>query len=51
LTNKEKAFLELALELQKRLVKDAAFIATAETISGCHTKMGDALAKRIVSPK
>ncbi|KAK2382245.1 hypothetical protein QL285_069793 [Trifolium repens] len=51
LTDKEKNFLELALELQKRLVKDAAFITTAETVSECHTEMGDALEKRIVVTK
>jgi predicted nucleic acid-binding Zn-ribbon protein len=51
LTDKEKTFLELALELQKRLVKDAAFITTAENISECHTEMEDAMEKRIVVTK
>jgi hypothetical protein len=35
LTEKEKAFLELALELHKRFEKDAAFTTTTETISEC----------------
>jgi hypothetical protein len=51
LTDKEKVFLELALELQKRLVKDAAFITTAENISECHTEMEDAKEKRIAVTK
>jgi chromosome segregation ATPase len=51
LTDKEKTFLELALELQKRLVKDAAFITTTENISECHTEMQDAMEKRIAVTK
>jgi chromosome segregation ATPase len=51
LTEKENAFLEVALELQKRLVKDAAFIETAENISDCHTEMEDAMKKRIAVTK
>ncbi|KAK2396336.1 hypothetical protein QL285_057993 [Trifolium repens] len=51
LTDKEKVFLELALELQKRLVKDVAFITTTENISECHTEMEDAMEKRIVVTK
>jgi GTPase involved in cell partitioning and DNA repair len=35
LTEKEKAFLELALELHKRFEKDDAFTTTTETISEC----------------
>jgi hypothetical protein len=37
LTDKEKAFLELVLELSKRLEKDAAFIATTETVFDRYT--------------
>jgi hypothetical protein len=51
LTEKETAFLELGLELQKRLVKDAAFIQTAENISDYHTEMEEAVKKRIVVTK
>jgi chromosome segregation ATPase len=51
LTDKEKAFLEVASELQKRLVKDAAFITTTETVSECYVEMGDALEKEIVVAK
>jgi BMFP domain-containing protein YqiC len=51
LTDKEKAFLELALELHKRLEKDAAFITTTETVSECYVEMGDALEKKIVVTK
>jgi DNA repair exonuclease SbcCD ATPase subunit len=51
LTEKETAFLEVVLELQKRLVKNAAFIQTAEIISDCHTEMEDAMEKRITVTK
>jgi hypothetical protein len=51
LTDKEKAFLELALELHKRLEKDAVFITTTETVSECYVEMGDALEKKIVVTK
>jgi BMFP domain-containing protein YqiC len=51
LTEKEVAFFELALELQQRLVKDAAFIQTAENISDCHAEMEEAMKKRIVVTK
>jgi DNA repair exonuclease SbcCD ATPase subunit len=51
LTEKETAFLELALELQKRLVKDAAFIETAENIADCHSEMEEAMKKQIVVTK
>jgi BMFP domain-containing protein YqiC len=43
--------LELALELQKRLVKDVAFIAMAENIADCHFEMEEAMKKRIVVTK
>jgi hypothetical protein len=51
LTKKETAFLEIALELQKRMVKDAAFIETAENIVDCHSEMEEAMKKRIVVTK
>jgi hypothetical protein len=51
LTEKETAFLEIALELQKRMVKDAAFIAIAENIADCHSEMEEAMKKRIVVTK
>ncbi|KAK2382354.1 hypothetical protein QL285_069898 [Trifolium repens] len=51
LTDKEKAFLELALELHKRLEKDATFITTTETVSECYVEMGDALEKKIAITK
>ncbi|KAK2402518.1 hypothetical protein QL285_052029 [Trifolium repens] len=47
LTDKEKAFLELALEFSRRLVKDAAFIETTETVSECYAELRDALEKKI----
>jgi hypothetical protein len=51
LTEKEDAFLEIALELQKRMVKDAAFIETAENIVDCHSEKEEAMKKRIVVTK
>jgi hypothetical protein len=51
LTEKEAAFLELALELQERLVKDAAFIQTAENLVDCHSEMEEAMSKRIAVTK
>jgi GTPase involved in cell partitioning and DNA repair len=47
LTKKETAFLEVALELQKKLVFDAAFIQTAENVEYCHKEVEEALAKKI----
>ncbi|KAK2374143.1 hypothetical protein QL285_075123 [Trifolium repens] len=37
LTNEQKVFLELALELSKRLEKDAAFIETTNAVFDCYT--------------
>ncbi|KAK2356252.1 hypothetical protein QL285_093600 [Trifolium repens] len=51
LTEKEAAFLELALELQERLLKDAAFIQTVENLADCHSEMEEAMSKRIVVTK
>jgi predicted nucleic acid-binding protein len=45
LIEKETAFLEIALELQKMMLKDAAFIATAENIVDCHSEMQEAMKK------
>ncbi|KAK2369165.1 hypothetical protein QL285_082314 [Trifolium repens] len=47
LTDKEKAFLELALKFSRRLEKDAAFIETTETVSECYAELRDALEKKI----
>jgi uncharacterized protein YoxC len=47
LTDKEKVFLELALELSKRLEKDAAFIETTTTDFDCYTELGDVLEEKI----
>jgi hypothetical protein len=51
LTEKETAFMEIALELQKRMVKDAAFIETTENIAHCHSEMEEAMKKKIVVTK
>jgi uncharacterized protein YoxC len=47
LTDKEKVFLELALELSRRLEKDAAFIETTTTVFDCYTELGDVLEDKI----
>jgi uncharacterized protein YoxC len=47
LTDKEKVFLELALELSKRLEKDATFIETTTTVFDCNTELGDVLEEKI----
>ncbi|KAK2380820.1 hypothetical protein QL285_068479 [Trifolium repens] len=51
MTDDEKTFLELALELSKRLEKDAAFIETTTTVFDCYTKMEDALEQKIAATK
>jgi chromosome segregation ATPase len=51
LTDDEKTFLELALELSKRLEKDAAFIETTTTVFDCYTEMEDALEQKITATK
>ncbi|KAK2389023.1 hypothetical protein QL285_062653 [Trifolium repens] len=51
LTEDEKAFLELALELSKRLEKDAAFIETTTTVFDCYTEMEEALEQKIAATK
>ncbi|KAK2423616.1 hypothetical protein QL285_034062 [Trifolium repens] len=47
LTNEQKVFLELALELSKRLEKDAAFIETTNAVFDCYTALEDTLDKKI----
>jgi predicted nucleic acid-binding Zn-ribbon protein len=51
LTDKEKAFLELVLELSMRLEKDAAFIETTTTVFDCYTELEDALGEKITVTK
>ncbi|KAK2356111.1 hypothetical protein QL285_093466 [Trifolium repens] len=51
LTDDEKAFLELVLELSKRLEKDAAFIETTTTVFDCYTEFEDALEQKIAATK
>jgi predicted nucleic acid-binding Zn-ribbon protein len=51
LTDKEKAFLELVLELSRRLEKDAAFIETTTTVFDCYTELEDALGEKITVTK
>jgi cysteinyl-tRNA synthetase len=51
LTDEEKAFLELALELSKRLEKDAAFIETTTAVFDCYTEFEDALEQKIAATK
>ncbi|KAK2401829.1 hypothetical protein QL285_051391 [Trifolium repens] len=47
LTDEQKVFLELALELSKRLEKDAAFIETTKAVFDCYTALEDTLDKKI----
>jgi chromosome segregation ATPase len=47
LTDEQKVFLELALELSKRLEKDAAFIETTNAVFDCYTALEDTLDKKI----
>ncbi|KAK2422221.1 hypothetical protein QL285_032773 [Trifolium repens] len=47
LTDEQKVFLELALELSKRLEKDAAFIETTNAVFDCYTALEDMLDKKI----
>ncbi|KAK2375235.1 hypothetical protein QL285_076137 [Trifolium repens] len=51
LTDEQKVFLELALELSKRLEKDAAFIETTNAVFDCYTALEDTLDKKIVVTK
>ncbi|KAK2422035.1 hypothetical protein QL285_032600 [Trifolium repens] len=47
LTNDQKAFLDLALELSRRLEKDVAFIETTNAIVNCYNELEDTLEKKI----
>jgi chromosome segregation ATPase len=47
LTDEQKVFLELALELSARLEKDAAFIETTNAVFECYTELEDTLEKKI----
>ncbi|KAK2373467.1 hypothetical protein QL285_074498 [Trifolium repens] len=47
LTNDQKAFLDLALELSSRLEKDAAFIETTNAVVTCYNELEDTLEKKI----
>jgi predicted nucleic acid-binding Zn-ribbon protein len=47
LTDEHKVFLELALELSRRLEKDAAFIETITTVFDCYIELEDTLDKKI----
>jgi chromosome segregation ATPase len=47
LTDEHKVFLELALELSRRLEKDAAFIETITTGFDCYIELEDTLDKKI----
>ncbi|KAK2368073.1 hypothetical protein QL285_081302 [Trifolium repens] len=51
LTDEQKVFLELALELSKRLDNDAAFIETTNAVFDCYTALEDTLDKKIVVTK
>ncbi|KAK2425510.1 hypothetical protein QL285_035750 [Trifolium repens] len=47
LTDEQKVFLELALELSSRLEKDAAFIETTNAVFDYYTELEDTLEKKI----
>ncbi|KAK2437420.1 hypothetical protein QL285_022316 [Trifolium repens] len=47
LTNDQKAFLDLALELSSRLEKDVAFIETTNAVVNCYNELEDTLEKKI----
>jgi chromosome segregation ATPase len=47
LSDKQKVFLELALELSARLEKDATFIETTNAVFECYTELEDTLEKKI----
>ncbi|KAK2427113.1 hypothetical protein QL285_025714 [Trifolium repens] len=47
LTNDQKAFLDLALELSRRLEKDVAFIETINAVATCYNELEDTLEKKI----
>ncbi|KAK2360998.1 hypothetical protein QL285_086209 [Trifolium repens] len=47
LTNDQKIFLDLALELSRRLEKDAAFIETTNAVFKCYNELEDTLEQKI----
>jgi uncharacterized protein YoxC len=47
LTDEQKVFLELALELSKRLEKDDVFIETTNVVFECYSELEDTLEKKI----
>ncbi|KAK2410112.1 hypothetical protein QL285_045501 [Trifolium repens] len=47
LTNDQKAFLDLALELSRHLEKDVAFIETTNAVVNCYNELEDTLEKKI----
>ncbi|KAK2409803.1 hypothetical protein QL285_045205 [Trifolium repens] len=51
LTDEYKVFLELALELSKRLENDAAFVETTYAVFYCYTALEDTLDKKIFVTK
>ncbi|KAK2401907.1 hypothetical protein QL285_051468 [Trifolium repens] len=51
LTDEQKVFLELALELSTRLEKKAAFIETTNAVFDCYTALEDTLDKKIYVTK
>ncbi|KAK2457024.1 hypothetical protein QL285_004340 [Trifolium repens] len=51
LTDEQKIFLEPALELSKRLEKDAAFIETTNAVFEYYTELEDTLEKKIFVTK
>ncbi|KAK2457230.1 hypothetical protein QL285_004526 [Trifolium repens] len=51
LTDEQNVFLELALELSRRLEKYAAFIETTSTVFDCYTELGDVLEDKMTVTK
>ncbi|KAK2437538.1 hypothetical protein QL285_022417 [Trifolium repens] len=51
LTNDQKAFLDLTLELSRRLKKDAAFIETTNAVAICYNELENTLEKKIFVTK
>ncbi|KAK2366510.1 hypothetical protein QL285_079884 [Trifolium repens] len=47
LTNEQKIFLDLALELSRRLEKDVAFIETTNAVFKCYNELEDMLEQKI----
>ncbi|KAK2355282.1 hypothetical protein QL285_092706 [Trifolium repens] len=51
LTNDQKIFLDLALELSRRLEKDVAFIETTNAVFKCYNELEDTLEQKISATK